>query len=203
MRRSFPIFVCFAFGMAMLIQFFIPTRFSRDVYNGITDWAQIIYAFALIVGVFGLVKYQLEKIARQRDGWIFSLITILALVIMAVLGFAFGRKDGGAFMWAFNNIQAPMQASVFSLLAFFVASAAYRGFTARNTEAVLLLLFRVVYNVRYSICWEFNPAIFGYRQLDFDESLDGGPSRNFYRNRPWYHGDIAQSDSGCRTNLSG
>jgi hypothetical protein len=140
MRRTFPIVVCFAFGMAMLIQFFVPSKLSRDVYNGITDWAQIIYAFALIVGVFALLKYQMEKVARRRDGWPYSLITLAALITMAVLGFALGRKDGGAFMWAFNNIQAPMQASVFSLLAFFVASAAYRGFTARNTEALLLLL---------------------------------------------------------------
>jgi hypothetical protein len=126
--------------MAMLIQFFIPSKLSRNVYDNLTDWAQIIYAFALFVGVFGLFKYHVEKVSRRRDGWIFNLITIASIIIMTVLGFALGRKDGSPFMWAFNYIQAPMQASVFSLLAFFVASAAYRGFTARNTEALFLLL---------------------------------------------------------------
>jgi hypothetical protein len=140
MRRSLPIIICFAFGMAMLIQFFVPSKLSRNVYDNITDWAQIIYAFALIVGVFGLLKYQLEKVSKRQKGWGYNLITIASIVIMAVLGFALGRKDDSPFMWAFNYIQAPMQASVFSLLAFFVASAAYRGFTARNTEALLLLL---------------------------------------------------------------
>jgi len=126
--------------MAMLIQFFVPSKLSRTVYNQITDWAQIIYAFALIVGVFSLLKYQAEKLSRLQSGWIYNLITIVSLVVMAILGFAGGRGDDSPFMWAFNHIQAPMQASVFSLLAFFVASAAYRGFTARNTEAVLLLI---------------------------------------------------------------
>jgi hypothetical protein len=140
MRRSLPIIVCFVFGMAMLIQFFVPSRLSRSVYNGITDWAQIIYAFAVIVGVFGILKYHLEKVAKRPQGWIFNFITISSLVVMAVLGFAMGRKDNSPFMWVFNYIQAPMQASVFSMLAFFVASAAYRGFTARNVEALLLLL---------------------------------------------------------------
>ena len=140
MRRSVPIIVCFFFGMAMLIQFFVPSKLSRTVYNQITDWAQIIYAFALIVGVFSLLKYQAEKLSRLQSGWIYNLITIVSLVVMAILGFAGGRGDDSPFMWAFNHIQAPMQASVFSLLAFFVASAAYRGFTARNTEAVLLLI---------------------------------------------------------------
>lgn len=124
----------------MLIQFFIPSKLSSSVYNEITNWAQLIYAFALIVGVFGLVKYHLGRVSRKSDGWIYNLVTVVSLFLMAFLGFAFGRKDGGAFMWIFNYFQAPMQASVFSLLAFFVASAAYRGFQARNTEAVLLLL---------------------------------------------------------------
>jgi hypothetical protein len=126
--------------MAMLIQFFVPSKLSHTVYNEITNWAQIIYAFALIVGVFGLLKYQVEKLSRRRSGWIYNLVTVVSLVVMAILGFVAGRGDDSPFMWAFNHIQAPMQASVFSLLAFFVASAAYRGFTARNTEAVLLLL---------------------------------------------------------------
>jgi hypothetical protein len=126
--------------MAMLIQFFMPSKLSGALYGTVTDWAQIIYAFALIVGVFGLVKYQAEKLARRQSGWIYNLITLIALAIMAILGLAYGRGDDSPFMWAFNYIQAPMQASVFSLLAFFVASAAYRGFTARNTEAILLLL---------------------------------------------------------------
>lgn len=140
MRRSFPIAVCFAIGMAMLIQFFVPSKLSRGVYNEITSWAQIIYAFALIVGVFGLMKYHFEKIARKDKDSFFNIVTIISIIVMAVLGFALGRKDDSPFMWMFNYMQAPMQASVFSLLAFFVASAAYRGFTARNTEAVLLLL---------------------------------------------------------------
>ena len=122
--------------MAMLVQFFVPSKLSRNVYDNITDWVQIIFAFAVIVGVFGILKYHLEKMGKRQSGWVFNLITIAAVVIMTVLGFALGRNDDSPFMWAFNYIQAPMQASVFSLLAFFVASAAYRGFTARNTEAI-------------------------------------------------------------------
>lgn len=140
MRRSFPIFVCFAFGIVMLLQFFVPSSFSGDVRSEITDWAQIIYAFALIVGVAGLVKYHLSRISRKESGWFFNLVTVSSLAIMAIFGFVSGRGDNTPFMWLFNNMMAPMQASVFSLLAFFVASAAYRGFQAKNTEAVLLLM---------------------------------------------------------------
>jgi len=140
MRRSFPILICFAFGMIMLIQFFVPSKLSTGVYNQVTDWVQIIYAFALIVGVVGLIKYHLSRVSRKQDGWFFNLVTVLALFAMALFGFIFGRGDGTPFMYLFNHMMAPMQATVFSLLAFFVASAAYRGFTARNIESTLLLL---------------------------------------------------------------
>jgi len=126
--------------MVMLIQFFVPSQFSADIRSELTDWAQIIYASALIVGVIGLLKYHLTRVSRRSDGWFYNFVTIASLVLMAFLGFAFGRADGGSFMWLFNYLMAPMQASVFSLLAFFVASAAFRGFQARNTEAILLLL---------------------------------------------------------------
>jgi hypothetical protein len=50
-----------------------------------------------------------------------------------------GTRINSPFMWVFENVQAPMQSTVFALLAFFVASAAYRGFRARSTPAALLL----------------------------------------------------------------
>jgi hypothetical protein len=41
-------------------------------------------------------------------------------------------------------MQAPMQATVFSLLAFFVASASFRGFRARSIPAAVLLISALV-----------------------------------------------------------
>ncbi len=43
-------------------------------------------------------------------------------------------------MMIFRHIQIPMQSTMFSLLAFFVASASFRAFKARNVEAALLLV---------------------------------------------------------------
>ncbi|UCC80551.1 MAG: hypothetical protein JSW64_04090 [Candidatus Zixiibacteriota bacterium] len=144
MRRSFPILVCFGFGTIMLAQFFIPSKLSTGAYNEITNWVQIIYAFALIVGVVGLIRYHLSRVSRRQGGWFFNLVTVSSLFMMAFLGFVWGRGDHSPFMWVFNNMMAPMQATVFSLLAFFVASAAYRGFVARNIEAFLLLFSAVM-----------------------------------------------------------
>jgi hypothetical protein len=47
--------------------------------------------------------------------------------------------SGRAYTWLYDHVFAPCNATMFSLLAFFVASAAFRAFRARNLEAGLLL----------------------------------------------------------------
>lgn len=46
---------------------------------------------------------------------------------------------GRVYKWIYDHIFAPSDATMFALLAFFVASAAFRAFRARNAEAALLL----------------------------------------------------------------
>ena len=50
------------------------------------------------------------------------------------------QKNGSLFQWMFKYIFSPLSATMFALLAFFVASASFRAFRARNFEASLLLL---------------------------------------------------------------
>jgi len=62
------------------------------------------------------------------------------MVTMAVLMIWRGIEPGAPAYWAFNNIDVPLDGTMFSLLAFFIASAAYRTFRARTPEAALLLI---------------------------------------------------------------
>ena len=59
------------------------------------------------------------------------------------MGLAGGRQyleQGSGFDWLYRNIYTPLSATMFALLAFFVASASYRAFRARNIQATVLLL---------------------------------------------------------------
>ena len=43
-------------------------------------------------------------------------------------------------MWIFNYINVPASSTVFSILAFYIASAAYRAFRARSFDATVMLI---------------------------------------------------------------
>jgi hypothetical protein len=124
----------------MLAQFFVPLPLFTRGYQNILDWMQIIYVFALLVGALSFLILHLDKISKKQKGWGYNLIAVTGLVLMVFFGFYKGIQKGSPFLWIFDNLQVPMQSTMFSLLAFFVASAAYRGFRARNIPATILLV---------------------------------------------------------------
>lgn len=144
MRLQIPLVITFLAGLFFAVQFFVPHQVGWDIYNALTTWAIIISAFAYVLGIGSLFRRHLDRMRHRRQDWQYSIVTLVGFTVMVVLGLVWGQERGTPFFWAFNNIDVPLDATMFSLLAFFVASAAYRSFRARSTEATLLLLAAVV-----------------------------------------------------------
>jgi hypothetical protein len=109
------------------------------------DWVNIIIGFAIVLGVLNLLRVNLTKMSKKTRGWPFALVTILGLVLYSIVGLAFSggrsyQNPGTSFYWVYMNVFYPLNSTMFALLAFFVASASYRAFRARNKEATLLLI---------------------------------------------------------------
>ncbi|RKZ24623.1 hypothetical protein DRQ20_06735 [bacterium] len=139
MRRTGPLVVAFIMGFAMIFQYFIPHPLSQKFYEiMVQQWLIIISIFLYLFGLRSFTLYHYHKVRRKKEGWYFSLIALLAALITVIIGF--GTKRGPLFDRIYDYILAPLQATMFSLLAFFIASAAYRAFRARNLEATLLLV---------------------------------------------------------------
>jgi len=138
MTSRIPLVVCLAAGLIMFLQYFSAHPVARGMFNQVNDWWQIIFAFTLFVGVAAFINNSLKAILRGKER-LFKTVSLLGLIGMPFLAITGGTKIGSPFLWAFDNLQAPMQATVFSLLAFFVASASFRGFRARNLQATILL----------------------------------------------------------------
>lgn len=145
-------------GILFIIQYFIPHQYSQTLFDYYMEWAPVIAAFALILGVGSLTRLHSHKIKRRAENWQYSYAALIPLFLMPffalVLPESFGggilstmggtRTTQGVFDFAYMNIQVPIQATMFSLLAFYIASAAFRAFRAKSALATVLLLTAVI-----------------------------------------------------------
>jgi hypothetical protein len=131
--------------MYPIFAFFVPHRFVTQLNQDLDTWLVIVAAFALPLGVVNLVMTNISKIKKQDRGWPYSIVLIAGLCVMAFYGIMGGEQGFHPhFNAMFENAVSPLQATMFSLLAFYVASAAYRAFRARNVEATVLLIAAIV-----------------------------------------------------------
>ena len=139
MRLVIPLVITFTAGMIMILNYFIPHQPFRLLGDNLQDWFLIVASGAIFLGAANLMHVHFRKIRLKLKNWKYSPVTIVGFLVMFVLGLIYGVADGKPFDYLFLNMVAPMGATMFSLLAFFVASAAFRAFRASNWRATLLL----------------------------------------------------------------
>jgi hypothetical protein len=149
MRSTLPVIVAFLSGIAMVISFFFnPDKtILGKLEPEILVWATIIAGFSMMLGVVSLVQVNLRAVIRRKKDWIFNLLTLVSMLVMGIPALLpsdwsplFGDTKGSIYDWLFLYLDKPMMATMFGMLAFYIASAAYRAFRARSAEATLLLI---------------------------------------------------------------
>ena len=157
-KRQIPILIVTIVGWITLLGWFIDQPDIQEFVNDdATQWFDILASFAIILGALNLIKLQVQKILYQKPGWIYSVVAVMGFLFAITAGFfvkgvddsvaqwgAHVTTDGTLFKWMFDYMFSPMSATMFSLLAFFVASASYRAFRIRNFEATLLLVSGII-----------------------------------------------------------
>lgn len=139
-----PLILTFVVGALLIALYFIPHHLAQEVNGQILLWATIVYAFALILGSVSLWNTHAQKVRQKISGWPFSIVTMVALVATTFMGVVWGVNEESPLGKFYNAINSPLASTMFALLAFFIASAAFRAFRARNVEATLLLVTAVV-----------------------------------------------------------
>ncbi len=149
LRRQLPLLITLVTGLLFTAQYYVPHPASEQMLTSATKWMQIVGGFALILGVTSLFHQHAVKIKRQEAGWGYSLVLYVGMLGTIAVGlWANGKEsiDGTmtAFGWVYNFMMVPLQGTMFAILAFFIASAAYRSFRARSREAAVLLVAAVI-----------------------------------------------------------
>ena len=155
MKRNVPLLITALGGFILIISYFIPATQGWGEVAAI--WFDILASIAFILGGGNLLKIHLKKISDKSVGWAYSAITLAAFLITLFVGLGkvgvnpnplypeYGlsghyREIGSPFWWLYEYAFKPLTATMFAMLAFYISSAAFRAFRAKNIEAILLLV---------------------------------------------------------------
>ena len=141
MKREFPLFVTAVVGIFMILSFFVPHQMVSVPADFLQQSALIVVAFGYVLGGANVLRVNFDGIYKRQSGWIYKIVLVVALLATVVIGAVEGRgflNPGMRSKWIYDNIYSNMSATMFALLAFFIASAAFRAFRIRNTEAAVL-----------------------------------------------------------------
>lgn len=149
LRRQLPLLITMITGLLFAAQYYVPHPASEQLLTSVTKWLQIIGGFALVLGVTSLFHLHAAKIRRKEAGWGYSLVLYVGMLGTITVGLLSGGKESvegamTAFGWVYSFMLVPLQGTMFAILAFFIASAAYRSFRARSREAAVLLVAAVI-----------------------------------------------------------
>src|SRR5690242_20164182 len=125
----------------MILSFFVPHQFVSVPADFLQQCAIILVAFGYVLGGANALRVNFDGIYKRQPGWPYKIVLVVALVGTVVAGLVEGRNwqnETTLSMWIYNRLYSPMQATMFALLAFFIASAAFRAFRVRTVEAGLL-----------------------------------------------------------------
>lgn len=162
-RKGIIAFFTFLGGLYFATEFFWPTNPATKM-NPLTPYQEVVASLAAVVGsfaiglgVFSLMQLHTRTVARARPGWGYSVVLLASFVSMFVFGLMNAYSPnatiipavGGA--WASQNAHGMFQllfkgglnsltSATFAMIAFYIASAAYRAFRIRSLEATLLMI---------------------------------------------------------------
>lgn len=158
-RRAIIVTITFLAGLFFATEFFLPVNeeqknFLTDAIQPAQQAVQVITALALALGTYGLVRLHLRNVVQQRAQWGYSLVLLISFVVMATFSIANTLSEQElvektplleqGFKLLFDYTLVQLDAAMFSLIAFYIFSAAYRAFRIRSVEAGILMFTAVV-----------------------------------------------------------
>ncbi|HXX72438.1 MAG TPA: hypothetical protein VEI80_01995 [Candidatus Acidoferrales bacterium] len=151
--------IIFGLGFFYAIVYYVAVPGVVDlqaVSDQLLAYVTAVLTAAFAIGVINLTRVHWINIKRKRATWRYSVILLLSLYTMLVFSLIASpfALDPNAVVipasviqfstpiWEFlyYKILVNINSSIFSLLAFFIASAAYRAFKARSLESTILLV---------------------------------------------------------------
>jgi len=136
-------------GLVVLFGYLFPGRLLihyrgrvmewRDV---LVEWAVIVAGFALLLGLFNVLRVHGGRIGRRRRGWPYSLVLLLAMVVAWIPPVLSPDNPMQETLnrAVFDYVISPLGASLAALLVFTLALAAFRLLRVRRSVGAVFFL---------------------------------------------------------------
>ena len=152
MRKEVPLLITFVISIIVMLSrittgpvpvigISLPELFEEYI----SPWMTVVSAFALCLASVNLIMVHSGNISRKRQDWVYSLILLATLIIYGAFCTYVelnpnNESAAANYSLIYNYILSPLMTGQWACLAFYVASASYRAFRARNLEATVLLI---------------------------------------------------------------
>ena len=145
-RLRTPAFAIIAIvvGATVLLGYFIQIPLLQELRAIFLNWALILTAVVLLVGILNLLLVHLKKIRTEEKNAFYSLTLVIALLVTFVIALVFGPESPWS-VFIFDYILLPVETSLVALLAvvlvYALARMFWRGLTLFNLLFAATVLF--------------------------------------------------------------
>jgi hypothetical protein len=155
--------IAVAAGVIVLLGYFLALPGLADLRALLLDWAVILAAVALLVGIVNLAGVHWHKVSEGGSRAFYSSVTLIALVLTLGLGLVAGPTSTGS-MWAYNHVLIPIETGLMALLAVTLILAFTRIFSRKLTTPKLIFALAAVVALATAFAWP-GLEIFGLTSL--------------------------------------
>ncbi len=131
--------------------------FLEDALPKVADIANVLTYLLLCLGIFSLTRIHFGRWIKKQKDWAFSVVLLVAMTAMIGVGYwdyiikEFNDPNklltkaenwytiNYAYDMLFDGLIQQMDAAMFSMIAFFILSAAFRAFRVRSVEATVMM----------------------------------------------------------------
>ncbi|MGW8143010.1 MAG: hypothetical protein ACWGN2_01365 [Anaerolineales bacterium] len=115
MRNPVYTAIAIGIGIVVLLGYFLQVDLLVNLRIVLLEWATILVAVALLVGVVNLFTVHFRKSAADQQNRINSIVLISSMTITLLVAGWFGPTHPYS-LWIFNYIQIPVEASLLAIL---------------------------------------------------------------------------------------
>lgn len=125
MRNPVYTAIAIAVGLVVLAGYFLEFELLVNLRIVLLEWATILVAVALLVGVINLFTVHWRKISTEPQNRTNSVVLIISMMLTLGLVGWFG-PTAPISLWIFNHIQVPIESSLFAILSVVLIMAGVR-----------------------------------------------------------------------------